>query len=141
MLGVFAIPMAFGALIAWVWIPELQTGPDPNAKPKAMRLPKLPNKSLERLAKGRAYATSTDTSIDPETGWPRGENQKLGFFEAVPEAWSRIVHRGKRKDLAKVMPLAVVGSEVELREARALHDANDENAAVMTNGFGTVAED
>ncbi|KAF8855646.1 MFS general substrate transporter [Acephala macrosclerotiorum] len=97
-IGVFSIPMALGALFAWVWLPELQTGPDPNSSPKALRFPKLPNKGLETLARGYHYANGTDTRIDPATGEPRGEAQGLGFTRKVPHLlrwiWSKLFNGG-----------------------------------------------
>lgn len=94
-LGLFSIPMAFGALLAWVWIPELQEGPDPTFVPSPFlfffrKFPKLPNKGLETLARGISYARGIDTGIDPRTNEPRGEGQRLGFSQKVPDLFNKI---------------------------------------------------
>ncbi|KAJ5820319.1 major facilitator superfamily domain-containing protein [Penicillium riverlandense] len=97
LLGVFSVPLAIGALFAWAWIPELQTAPvDP---PRALRWPRLPNKSLEQLAKGWTYATGTDLTQDPWTQMPRGENQRLGFSKKLSDLWGSFRYGGRRRVL------------------------------------------
>ncbi|KAJ5908475.1 major facilitator superfamily domain-containing protein [Penicillium taxi] len=86
LLGVFSIPLAMGALFAWVWLPNLQI--KPNEPARAMRFPWLMSKSLERLGKGWKYATA-DSAIDPRTNLPKGESQKLGFSKKIGDLWRR----------------------------------------------------
>jgi hypothetical protein len=72
--------MALGALFAWIWIPDLQTDPDPTKKVKALHLATLPNKDLETLARGWKYANSKVAETDPRTGQlVLTKDQKLGF--------------------------------------------------------------
>jgi len=90
--------MALGAFFAWIWIPELQTGPDRAKLVKTMHWPILPNKELETLAKGWKYANSADSETDPRTGkLVPGENQKLGF-QKIPNLYrkfrTRFAHGG-----------------------------------------------
>lgn len=95
LLAAFSVPLFLGALFAWVWIPEIQTSPvDP---PRALHLPRLPNKSLERLAKGWSYATCPDQSLDPRTQVPRGEGQKLGFSNKFSDLWHFVRYGGERR--------------------------------------------
>lgn len=97
LLGVFSVPLAFGALFAWAWIPELQTAPiDP---PRALRWPRLPNKSLEQLARGWTYANGTDSTRDPHSQMPRGENQRLGFSKKISDLWGSFRYGGRRRVL------------------------------------------
>ncbi|KAJ5389385.1 major facilitator superfamily domain-containing protein [Penicillium cataractarum] len=97
LLGAFSVPLAAGAFFAWIWIPELQTLPTGDAR--ALRLPRLPNKSLEWLAKGWKFANGTDQTQDPRTRLPRGENQRLGFFNKLQDAWIFLRYRGRRRVL------------------------------------------
>lgn len=99
LLAAFSVPLALGALFAWVWIPELQLAPTDLAR--ALHLPRLPNKSLERLAKGWKYANGTEPGHDSQTGWPRGENQRLGFRKKLSDLWGRITKGGQRKELGE----------------------------------------
>jgi hypothetical protein len=89
--------MALGALLAWVWIPKLDDGPDPNHEAKTLRWPRLRSKGLETLARGIAYANGTDTTIDRRTGMKNGENQRLGFCK-IPDLidflWSKFFNHG-----------------------------------------------
>lgn len=99
LLGAFSVPLAAGAFFAWIWIPEIQT--EPTGAAKALRVPRLPNKSLELLAKGWKYATSSDMSQDPRTRLPRGENQRLGFSNKVHDTWILLRYRGRRRVLGE----------------------------------------
>lgn len=98
LLGAFSVPLAVGAFFAWIWIPELQTPPTGNAR--ALRLPRLPNKSLELLAKGWKFANGTDQTRDPRTRLPKGENQRLGFSNKLLDTWVYLRYKGKRRVLS-----------------------------------------
>lgn len=104
LLGAFSVPLAAGAFFAWIWIPEIQT--EPTGAARALRAPRLPNKSLELLAKGWKYATSTDMSQDPRTRLPRGENQRLGFSNKMHDTWIFLRYRGRRRVLGEPEPSA-----------------------------------
>ncbi|GLI80015.1 hypothetical protein PoHVEF18_008363 [Penicillium ochrochloron] len=97
LLGAFSVPLAAGAFFAWIWIPDLQTPPTGDAR--ALRLPRLPNKSLEMLARGWTFANGTDQTQDPRTRLPKGENQRLGFSNKLLDAWVFLRYRGKRRVL------------------------------------------
>ncbi|KAJ5175440.1 major facilitator superfamily domain-containing protein [Penicillium canariense] len=88
LLGAFSVPLAVGAFLAWIWIPEIQTPPTGLAR--ALRLPRLPNKSLEWLAKGWAFANGTD---------PTQENQRLGVSNKIADLWALVRYGGKRRVL------------------------------------------
>ncbi|KAF7718621.1 Repressible high-affinity phosphate permease [Penicillium ucsense] len=95
LLGALSVPLAAGAFFAWVWIPEFHTKPTGIAR--ASRMPRLPNKSLERLARGWAYATNTDQTLDPRTRLPRGENQRLGLSTKIHDTWIWLSRRIRSK--------------------------------------------
>jgi hypothetical protein len=81
--------MFVGALLAWIWIPNLQK--DPVASNKAIHWAILPNKDLETLARGWEYANSTREEIDPMTEVSvLGEDQKLGF-QKFPNLYRKLV--------------------------------------------------
>ena len=60
-LAIFSVLMALGAVIAWVWLPDVQGKPKGVAKETTW--PILPSKGLEDLAKGRRYAISDEGQI------------------------------------------------------------------------------
>jgi hypothetical protein len=81
--------MFVGAILAWIWIPNLQKDPIPPTKPMHWAI--LPSKDLETLARGWEYANSTETEIDPSTHVSvPGEDQKLGF-QKFPNLYHKLV--------------------------------------------------
>ncbi|KAJ9269152.1 hypothetical protein DTO212C5_4835 [Paecilomyces variotii] len=99
LLASFSVPLALAALFAWVWIPELQLAP--TEPPRTLHLPKLPNKSLERLAKGWQYATGNHQTYNPSTGFQGGEDQRLGFRKRFSDLWYRMTKGGQRHELGQ----------------------------------------
>ena len=110
--------MLLGALFTWVWIPELQTGPDPNYVPALFAWPKYPSKGLETFARGRAYAINPDTTIDAQTGLPRGENQRLRFAEKIPDLWDLIFSKVKKHGFSTKNNRLQSDEDLELDETR-----------------------
>lgn len=79
--------MFVGAIVAWIWIPNLQKDQIPSTKP--MRFGTLPSKDLETLAKGWKYANRTTEETDPTTReLVPAEDQKLGF-----QKFSNLYHK------------------------------------------------
>ncbi|KAH8806115.1 major facilitator superfamily domain-containing protein [Xylogone sp. PMI_703] len=78
-LGIFAVLMALGALIAWVWLPELQE--KPTGEVKAESFPFLKSKNLEALGEGYSMAIKEDPP------------QILGFRNSFKELYKRIKKR------------------------------------------------
>lgn len=67
-LGIFAPLMFLGALVAWIYLPEVQD--PPTGRAEAESWPVLPSKTLEVMASGYA------TAIAPP---PAGDGQNIGF--------------------------------------------------------------
>lgn len=116
-LGIFSVLMASGAFFAWAWLPNVQREPD--EAPRPMTLPTLPSKTLEELAKGRAYATGS-TAIDLMTGLPGGEGQVLSLRRKTAALFA---------ELWKMLP----GKRNDSDSEHELHDRNTERE-VIANG-------
>lgn len=84
-LGIFAVLMALGAVVAWVWLPELQDDPTGEARPESW--PRLPNKSLETLAEGFSVATAPP---------PSGHGQTIGLRASFRVLFRKIALRLER---------------------------------------------
>lgn len=111
LLACFSIPLVIGGVVAWIWIPELQTEPTWSDHPRLMVPPLVPSKGLEVLAKGWRYATGPN-HFDPVSQVQTGEAQNLGFRRKFG-SWSR--NRGQQKDLREEsheggLPLSVHSS-------------------------------
>ncbi|KAJ6093412.1 major facilitator superfamily domain-containing protein [Penicillium sp. IBT 16267x] len=127
LLGAFSIPLALGAYVAGVWIPELQTARE---GPRNALLLWRPSKSLEQLSRGWIYANNTDETIDPETRLPPGENQRLGLFKKPGDLWNSVRHGGRRRVLGAETAEGAKTAEgagpedIELRTVLARRDSN-----------------